>query len=177
MEPSQPHLQTEGIRVSILRCSFWRSYAKEQAFAALLFLYQMNFTHTHKFLSVVFSLPYVPLVFPSHFIHLLFHVGLASISLLKTSPLCLFLSFMWDNEEERHSFWSYRENILVLTGVLPFSGLPKLGMVLYFVLSRTGFFSLLLTENWQKTFLKFHCQLLARNFRDMYFLKINNPLV
>lgn len=119
--PSHTFRQKALVSVSILRCSFWRSYAKEQASIALHFLYQMNFTHTHTHtvLRVVFFLP-LYLIFPSHFIHLLYHVGLTSISLLKISPLCLFLSFRWDNKEELHWSWSYRENVSVLIRVLAF---------------------------------------------------------
>lgn len=59
----------------------WRSYAKEQAFIySFTFFFIKWILHTKRVLCVVFFLPYVPLTFPSHFIHLLFYIGYQYLS-------------------------------------------------------------------------------------------------
>lgn len=66
---------------------------REQTFVAFPSLSQVNFT-LKRVLRVIVTLRCVlpPLVFPSHFVHLSHHVGLASFS--------LFLFFGWGSEEE-----------------------------------------------------------------------------
>lgn len=158
---------------------------EEQAFTALPFPYRMNFTLGKKngFKSCWSCLTYFPfLIFPS-FVHLFHQAGLvqqANETRRKFSrifSLLLFLFLGHGSEEEGLWFWSQKGNVSAVPGRFPLSGVPtEPGQHILLSLPEQTL-SLLLPATWQRTPLKSHWQLLARDFGTIYFLKINSPLL
>lgn len=97
-------------------------------------------------------------------------------SLLQFSPFCLFLFFGWGNEERYVDLGVVEKMSQLQLGCCPFSVIPKLGTTHFCSPFQNRLF-LLITDRELKTYLNFPWQLPARDFMNIYFIKINDTLL